>query len=61
MADVLVVASKVKAYVKEKTELRTSAEVIDRLSAEVASMLDEAAVKAKAANRKTLMVEDFSG
>ena len=58
MADVLVVASKVKAIVKSK-DLRTGEDFLVRLSAEVASMVEEATIKALATGRKTLKAEDL--
>lgn len=60
MADVLVVASKVKAALKKKN-LRTSAELIDALSAKVAGMLDEASKRAVEAKRQTVRAEDLDG
>jgi histone H3/H4 len=58
MSDILVVTSKVKALGKV-LELRTSAEAIEKLSQIVELKYNEAAEKAKAANRKTVMAEDF--
>ena len=59
MSDNLVVTSKAKARGK-KHELRMSAEVIEVLSKNVAQQIDDAAAKAKAAGRKTIMAEDLA-
>lgn len=56
--EVLVVASKVKAYVKSR-DMNTSADAISQLSERVYSMLDEAAVRTKANGRKTLKPQDI--
>lgn len=61
MADVLVVASKVKAYIKEKSGFNTSASVIDALSSIVERECQKAIEKAQAEKRKTVMDRDFSG
>ena len=55
MADkeVLVVASKVKAYIKSKN-MMTSSDSIATLSDKVCTILDEAAARAKANRRKTV-------
>lgn len=58
-AEVLIVASKLKQYVKEKFDLSTSANVMDALSREVRRLTDRAAQKAQAEGRKTLMDRDF--
>ena len=58
MADVLVVASKVKAVIAAK-EFRTSADFIEALSKEVETRIAEAVVKAGVAKRKTVMAEDL--
>jgi hypothetical protein len=55
----LVIASKVKAYVKETSDLRCSASVIELLSEKIRHQLDEAIKKAKADSRKTLLDKDF--
>ena len=59
MSEILVVTSKVKALAKEK-DLRTSEGAIEGLSKMVAQKMDEAAEKAKAAGRKTIMAEDLA-
>lgn len=56
--DVLVVASKVKAYVKGK-KMNTSAESIQALSARVYEILDCATGRTKNNGRKTLKAHDL--
>ncbi len=56
--DVLVVASKVKAYVKSR-KMNTSADAISQLSDKVYCMLDDAASRTKANGRKTLKPQDI--
>ena len=57
--EILIVASKLKQYVKEKYDLNTSANVMEVLSDEVRKITDRAAAKAIADGRKTLMDRDF--
>jgi histone H3/H4 len=57
--DVLIVASKLKLYIKEKHDLNTSAEVIDTLSDIVRRVCDDAVISARQDGRKTLMSRDF--
>lgn len=57
--EILIVASKLKQYVKDKYDLSTSANVMDALSDEVRKLTDRACEKAKAEGRKTLMDRDF--
>ncbi len=57
--ETLVIASKVKAYIKEVADLKCSATVIDVLSEKVRALCDAAIEKAKADSRKTLMDKDF--
>ena len=56
--EVLVVASKVKAYVKSRN-MNTSADAIGQLSDRVYSILDEAALRTKANGRKTVKPQDI--
>jgi histone H3/H4 len=56
--DCLVVASKVKAYIKSKGFL-SSSDVIDGISACVARCLDEAMKRAKDNGRKTVRAQDI--
>jgi len=58
--DVLVVASKVKSYIKAKSGMNTSSTVMEALSARVKRLADEAIAKAQADGRKTVMDRDFS-
>ncbi len=60
MADkeVLVVASKVKAYNKSKN-MMTSSDAIAALSDKVYAMLDEAIARTKANRRSTVKVQDL--
>ena len=57
--ETLVIASKVKAYIKEASELKCSAAVIEVLSEKVRTLCDEAIKSAKADSRKTLLEKDF--
>jgi histone H3/H4 len=57
--DVLVVASKVKGYIRAKNEMNTSAAVMEVLSERVRALCDQAVEKAKAEGRKTVMDRDF--
>lgn len=57
--DVLVVASKLKSYIKIKHDMNTSANVIERLSDIIRAKCDEAMVYARSEGRKTLMDRDF--
>jgi histone H3/H4 len=58
-SEVLIVASKLKQYVKDKYDLNTSADVMDALSNEVRRITDRAVEKARSDGRKTLMSRDF--
>lgn len=58
--EVLVVVSKLKAYVKAKSGgLSTSADVMPRLSDIIRSACDDAIVRARNSGRKTVMARDF--
>lgn len=59
MADVLVVASKVKAYIKENSGFNTSATVIEALSKIVEQECKKAMENAKNDKRKTVLDRDF--
>lgn len=59
MADILVVASKVKAVGKAQ-DVRTSAEFIEALSELVQKRTETAIARALAAGRKTIKAEDLS-
>lgn len=58
MSEILVVASKVKSYIKEKAQMNTSGDVPEELSKRVAALLDKAIENAKADGRKTVMDRD---
>jgi histone H3/H4 len=60
MAEVLVVASKVRSYIKDKGECNTASETIDALSSAVEKVLDKAIEAAKSQGRKTVMARDIS-
>lgn len=59
-ADVLVVASKVKAYIKNKAGLNTSDKIMEILSGKVRELCDAAIVSAQNDGRKTVMDRDFT-
>ena len=56
--DVLVVASKVKAYIKTK-KMNTSADAITKLSEQIYCMIDNATERSKANGRKTIKGQDI--
>ncbi len=57
--EVLIVASKLKSYVKDRYDINTSAGVMDKLSDLVRELTDRAVANAKTEGRKTLMDRDF--
>lgn len=57
--EILIVASKLKQYVKDKHDLNTSADVMEILSQKVRKLTDQASQKAKSEGRKTLLDRDF--
>jgi histone H3/H4 len=57
--ETLVVVSKVKKMIREKFELNTSQSAIDALTKIVEKACVNAALKAKEANRKTVLDRDF--
>ncbi len=59
MADVLVVTSKVKKFIKERGEMNTSAETIDVLSKAIERLCAKGIEAAKADGRKTVMARDI--
>ncbi|MEK7703200.1 MAG: hypothetical protein AAB317_04490 [Nitrospirota bacterium] len=59
MSEILVVASKVKNFISEKTEFSTSAEFLEVLSHRVESLCLEAAARARADKRKTVKSRDL--
>ena len=59
--EVLVVVSKLKNYIREKSGMNTSGSVASVLSSIVKSACDHAIEKAKSDGRKTVMDRDFPG
>lgn len=57
--DVLVVASKLKAYIKEKSSMSTSADVMPALSDRLRRIADDMIAQAQKAGRKTVMARDL--
>ena len=57
--EVLVVASKVKNYIRQKAGMNTSAAVMEVLTSRIQTMCDTAVQKAQSENRKTVMDRDF--
>lgn len=57
--DVLVVASKLKAYIRGRSDMNTAADVMDILSKKLRKLADEAIVRARNDGRKTVMARDF--
>jgi len=60
MSEVLVVASKVKKFIKDSSGMNTSGTVMDALTKVVERECKKAVEKAQADNRKTVMDRDFS-
>ncbi len=58
--EILVVASKLKNYIREKSGMNTSAAVVDVLSDKIRELCDQAVEAAKRDGRKTVMDRDFS-
>jgi histone H3/H4 len=56
--EVLVVASKVKAYIKSK-KMMTSSDAVTALSDKVCAILDDAVTRAKANRRSTVRPQDL--
>ena len=61
MAEQLVVASKIKKYIKEKSEMNTSASTLDALSGIIKKCCDQAIERARQDGRKTVMDRDLDG
>ena len=57
--EVLVVASKVKNYIKQNGEMKTSSSVLTALSDRIRSMCDEAIESARSDGRKTVLYRDI--
>ncbi len=58
--EILVVASKIKKYVRSVAGMSTSANVLPKLSDAVRSLCDQAIENARADGRKTVMDRDFT-
>lgn len=59
MSETLVVVSKVKKYIKEKSDMSTSSAVMDALTRIVMHECDKAIENAQKQKRKTVMDRDF--
>lgn len=57
--DILVVASKLKDYIRARSGMNTSANVLDRLSDMIRIHCDKAIERANSDSRKTVMDRDF--
>ncbi len=57
--DVLIVASKLKVYIKARSGMNTSDRVMETLSGEVRKLADRAIANARRAERKTVLDRDF--
>lgn len=57
--EVLIVVSKLKNYIREKSGMNTSAAVAETLSDKIRSLCDQAVENAKRDGRKTVMERDF--
>jgi len=58
--EILVIASKVKKYIKEKSGMSTSASVMEALTQIIQDQCDKAIENAQSNKRKTVMDRDFS-
>jgi histone H3/H4 len=58
--EILVVASKLKTYIRERSEMNTSDSVMEVLSHQLRRLCDDAIDRARAAGRKTVMDRDFT-
>ena len=58
--EVLVVVSKLKNYIRTRSQMNTSAAVAEKLSEIVRTLCDQAIERAKSDNRKTVMDRDFA-
>lgn len=58
MSDLLVVASKIKQYIKEKSQMSTSANTLVRLTEIIKGVCDRAIAQAQSEGRKTVMDRD---
>lgn len=60
-AEVLVIVSKLKKYIKEKGGMNTAGSVAPVLSDRIKVLCDQAIESAKSDGRKTVMDRDFGG
>ena len=60
MSEILVVASKVKSFIKEKGDCNTAGETIEAVSKVVEKILANAIQSAKGQGRKTVMARDIA-
>ena len=58
--EILVVASKLKKYIRSTAGMSTAANVAPALSDTIRNLCDQAIEKAKAEKRKTVMDRDFA-
>jgi histone H3/H4 len=58
--EVLVIASKVKNYIKTTSDMKCSAKVIEVLSDKVRELCDDAIASAKSDKRKTVQDKDLN-
>ncbi len=58
--EILVVASKIKKYVRSAAGMSTSANILPKLSDAIRSLCDQAIENARADGRKTVMDRDFT-
>ena len=58
--EILVIASKLKKYIKEKASMNTSADVFEALSGELKKIVDKAIENARNDKRKTVKARDIS-
>lgn len=58
--EVLVVVTKVRKYIADRSGLNTSAEVYDTLTEKIKRLYDQAIEHAKSQGRKTVMSRDFT-
>jgi histone H3/H4 len=59
MSEVLVVASKIKKYIKDKSGMNTSASVMEALTKVIEQECEKAIAAAQGDKRKTVMDRDF--
>lgn len=57
--EVLIVASKLKGYIKARADMNTSGDVMNVLSEKVRELCDDAIDKARSEGRKTVLDRDF--